>query len=61
MSKSYKIPLLWAVYNNGNIKIKIDEDDIYNSFKNSIAIKKMQKTYKVKSTQGYENWGKKNM
>ena len=33
MSKSYKIPLLWAVYNNGNIKIKIDEDDIYNSFK----------------------------
>ena len=33
MSKSYKIPLLWAFYNNGNIKLKIDEDDIYNSFK----------------------------
>ena len=33
MSKSYKIPLLWAFYNNGNIKLKINEDDIYNSFK----------------------------
>ena len=33
MSKSYKIPLLWAFYNNGNIKLKIDEDEIYNSFK----------------------------
>ena len=32
MSKSYKIPLLWAFYNNGNIKLKIDEDDIYNAF-----------------------------
>ena len=31
--KSYKIPLLWAFYNNREIKLKIDEDDIYNSFK----------------------------
>lgn len=48
MSRSYKIPLLLAFYNNGDIKLKIDEDDIYNSFKNSIAIKKMQRTYKDK-------------
>ena len=33
MSKSYKIPLLWAFYNNGNIKLKIDEDDNFNLLK----------------------------
>ncbi|MGG7187860.1 NgoFVII family restriction endonuclease, partial [Clostridium butyricum] len=32
MSKSYKIPVLLAFYNNGNIKMSLDEDDIYNSF-----------------------------
>ena len=28
MSKSYKIPLLWAFYNNRDIKLKIDEDAV---------------------------------
>lgn len=32
MSKSYKIPEFLAFYNNGNIKMEINEDDIYNSF-----------------------------
>lgn len=32
MSKSYKIPVLLTFYNNGNIKMKINEDDVYNSF-----------------------------
>ncbi|CAI3202787.1 Type III restriction protein, res subunit [Clostridium neonatale] len=32
MSKSYKIPVFLALYNNGNIKMKINEDDVYNSF-----------------------------
>ena len=32
MSKSYKIPVLLAFYNDGNIKMSLDEDDIYNSF-----------------------------
>ena len=60
MSKSYKIPLLWTFYNNGNIKLKIDEDDIYNSFKefyekeeNAIDLENQ------KSTENYKNWGKK--
>ena len=60
MSKSYKIPLLWAFYNNGNIKLKIDEDDIYNSFKKFYSNKENAKDLQgQKSTQGYENWGKK--
>ena len=60
MSKSYKIPLLWAFYNNGNIKLKINEDDIYNSFKEFYSKNENSKDLQnQKSTQGYENWGKK--
>ena len=60
MSKSYKIPLLWAFYNNGDIKLKIDEDDIYNSFKEFYSNEENAKDLQgQKSTQGYENWGKK--
>jgi superfamily II DNA or RNA helicase len=33
MSKLYKMPLLLAFYNNGNIKLEINDDDIYESFK----------------------------
>lgn len=32
MSKSYKIPVFLAFYNEGNIKMKINEDDVYSSF-----------------------------
>ena len=32
MNKSNKIPVFLAFYNNGNIKMKINEDDVYNSF-----------------------------
>lgn len=60
MSKSYKIPVLWAFYNNGNIKLKIDEGDIYNSFKEFYSNDENSKDLQnQKSTQGYENWGKK--
>ena len=60
MSKSYKIPLLWAFYNNGNIKLKINEDDIYNSFREFYSKNENAKDLQnQKSTQGYENWGKK--
>lgn len=60
MSKSYKIPLLWAFYNNGNIKLKINEDDIYNSFKEFYSKNENSKDLQnQKSTQGYENWDKK--
>ena len=32
MSKTYKMPVLLAFYNNGDIKMDIDEDDVYKSF-----------------------------
>ena len=32
MSKTYKMPVLLAFYNDGNIKMEISEDDIYKSF-----------------------------
>lgn len=60
MSKSYKIPLLWAFYNNGYMKLKIDEDDIYSYFKKFYSNKHNAKDLQnQKSKQGYENWGKK--
>ncbi|MBP1888660.1 superfamily II DNA or RNA helicase [Clostridium moniliforme] len=33
MSKTYKMPILLAFYNNGNMKLSISEDDIYKSMK----------------------------
>ena len=60
MSKSYKIPLLGAFYSNGNIKLKINEDDIYNSFKEFYNKEENTKDLQgQKSTQNYKNWGKK--
>lgn len=60
MIKSYKIPLLWAFYNNGNIKLKIDEDDIYNAFNEFYKKEENAKDLEnQKSTQNYKNWGKK--
>ena len=32
MSKTYKMPVLLAFYNNGNVKMEITEEDIYKSF-----------------------------
>ncbi|KHD13525.1 DEAD/DEAH box helicase, partial [Clostridium butyricum] len=60
MSKSYKIPVLLAFYNNGNIKMSLDEDDIYNSFyefyhKGSNKVDMI----KDKATAGFEKWEKK--
>lgn len=33
MSQLYKMPLLLAFYNNGDIRLKINDEDIYSSFK----------------------------
>ena len=56
ISKSYKIPVFLAFYNNGNIKMKINEDDVYNSF-----YEFYNKVYMLshKSTVDFEKWGKK--
>ena len=57
MSKSYKIPILLAFYNNGNIKTEIDHDDIYTSFK-SFYLRGSNKVdmLKDKGTSNFENW-----
>ncbi len=33
MSKTYKMPILLAFYNEGNLKLRIDEEDVAESFK----------------------------
>ena len=60
MSKLYKMPLLLAFYNDGEMKLEISEDDIYKSFKqfysnSSNAIDLLRDN----STRNYRNWGKK--
>lgn len=60
MTKSYKMPLLLAFYNNGNLKLKVDEEDIYINFKEfynkgSNGVDMTRHT----STANYKIWGKK--
>lgn len=61
MSKSYKVPILLAFYNNGNVKIEINDDDIYKSFK-EFYTKGSNKVdmLKDKGTSNFESWEKKN-
>lgn len=61
MSKSYKVPVLLAFYNEGNIKIEIDDDDIYKRFK-EFYTKGSNKVdmLKDKGTSNFESWEKKN-
>jgi superfamily II DNA or RNA helicase len=60
MSKTYKMPVLLAFYNDGNIKMEISEDDIYKSFydfyrKGSNKVDML----KDKATSDFMNWNKK--
>ena len=60
MSKTYKMPVLLAFYNDGDIKMEISEDDIYNSFydfyrRGSNKVDML----KDKSTRDFMNWDKK--
>ena len=59
MSKTYKIPVIYAFYNYGNIKMAIDEDDIYKSlyeFYNKASNK--VDMIRDKSTSNFEKWNK---
>ncbi|MCM8712122.1 DEAD/DEAH box helicase family protein [Clostridium sp. SYSU_GA19001] len=60
MSKTYKMPLLLAFYNNGNMKLKINEEDIYKSFKDFYS-KGSNKVdmLKDKNTRDFESWNSK--
>lgn len=57
MSKSYKLPVLMAFYNDGNVKMEISEEDIYQSYKKfygmGINWKDLEKD---KSTRDYKEW-----
>lgn len=60
MSKMYKLPIFLAFYNKGKIKLTIDEEDIYESFRDfyshgSNAVDML----KDKSSRNYKEWGKK--
>ena len=60
MSKTYKLPVFLAFYNNGNIKLKIDDNDLYNSFKDFYS-KGSNKVdmLKDKQTSDFMNWDSK--
>ena len=56
MSKTYKLPVLLAFYNNGNMKLKINDEDLYKSFKefyskgsNGVDMLKDKSTFKFKT------------
>ena len=60
MSKSYKMPILLAFYHDGEIKMEISEEDVYQSYINfyeeGINGKDLEKD---KSSSGYKSWTKK--
>lgn len=60
MSKTYKMPVLLAFYNDGDVKMEISEDDIYKSFYNFYR-KGSNKVdmLKDKGTREFETWDKK--
>ncbi|MFA9378282.1 MAG: DEAD/DEAH box helicase family protein [Lachnotalea sp.] len=60
MSKTYKMPVLLAFYNNGNIKLEINDEDIYSCFKKFYSnASNAVDMLKDKSTHKYLNWTEK--
>jgi hypothetical protein len=60
MTKSYKMPILLAFYNDGDIKMEITDDDVYNSMKSFYEYgSNGVDMLKDASSRDYRNWGKK--
>lgn len=60
MTKSYKMPILLAFYNNGNVKMEIDEEDVVNSYKEFYAQGVNWKDLMThNSSKDFKNWDKK--
>lgn len=60
MTKTYKMPLLLAFYNNGYFKFSVTEDEIYLSFKEFYSkASNAVDLIRDKSTKAYLTWGKK--
>lgn len=59
MSKTYKLPILLAFYNHGNIKLRINEEDIYLAMKEFYAKgSNGMDMLKDKDTKDYKTWNK---
>ncbi len=59
MVKSYKMPLLLGFYNGGNLKFKLNEDDIYISFRDFYQYgSNGLDMIRHEATKNYLNWGK---
>ncbi|KOA18070.1 UvrABC system protein B [Clostridium homopropionicum DSM 5847] len=59
MSKTYKLPVFLAFYNKGNLKIKINDDDIFTSFKEFYAkASNGIDLLRHKATSNYKTWDK---
>ena len=60
MTKSYKMPLLTAFYQDGSFKKAVDEDDVCKSFKQYYQRGGFRvDMIKDKSSAGFETWGRK--
>lgn len=60
MSKSYKMPVLMAFYNNGDVKTAIGEEDIYRSYMEFYHTANNWKDLeKDKGTSDFKSWDKK--
>lgn len=60
MTKSYKMPILKAFYNNGNVKMAITDDDVYVAMKEFYSHKSNGiDMLRHKKTENYMSWSKK--
>ncbi|MGB9977611.1 DEAD/DEAH box helicase family protein [Thermovenabulum sp.] len=59
MSKVYKMPLLLAFYNNGNMRLKLTPEDVYIAFKEFFSNPSNAVDLEVHKTRSdYKSWGK---
>ncbi|MEG1296829.1 MAG: DEAD/DEAH box helicase family protein [Niameybacter sp.] len=57
MSRTYKMPLLLSFYNEGNIRLKVTEDDVLQSYRNFYDTESNNiDLLQDKSGQDYKNW-----
>ncbi|MDK2584446.1 hypothetical protein QOZ83_01120 [Romboutsia sedimentorum] len=57
MSTAYKIPVLLAFYNNGNMKLRVNDDDLYKSFKDFYSKgSNAVDMHKDKATSNFKTW-----
>ena len=60
MTKSYKMPILKAFYNNGEIKMSITDDDVYYAMKEFYSYKSNSvDMLQHKKTKDFESWDRK--